>query len=291
MTALSQALTRHQESLRSLDLSHYQFRFFHNHEDTQHRIDLTQLTALQELTIKTHKDSAVSDHLLLSQLPRSLRRLRIYEFPYESLGAAVALAGYFLTRQESAEPKPQSLTMMIPNLGNQNLPNLEELSIAYWPLDEIHSERQFLESTGKNYLEENNWRFKVYRITPMRGAVPPYLWDEHIPSFVKVYDNTSNKDLWNSKSEFEIAQQKLESPDYVQEQEMKRQQREVNVPLRATDESDEPSWGVSPDTPSPEPNVVPFPGWPTNTLSAGDPSVQAQHQHVVVPPPYHHQWA
>ena len=286
--SLCDALAQHQDSLLDLELSFFGMSGIDDPEEAQTHFGLAGLTSLQSLTINSPEYNRELAMKIISSLPVSLRRLHMREFPYQSDGSSVlAAAQYLLAAEEEAKPYYQSLspgpTTTERTRRYQKLPCLEELSVAFWPDFNLSRERNdrshIFETIGQQYLEGPHAKFTVYRITEMRNAVPPYLWAEHIPSFIKVYDNTIDVNLWETKSQLEIAeaeQERLEAEHqrYESEAEARRQER------RPLDQIDEEEM-VNEESSVPDP--VPFPGWPNNASLAQGQSPQPQN--MVVPPP------
>lgn len=238
--------------------------------ETQHfGFRLAHLTSLTDLTIKYRfPDDPENGRMLLSRFPLSLRRLSICDFPYATNGKAMAVAAqYYLTKDLSTDIGFQE--SVIESVLNEQckqksklLPNLEELSISFAdykkPGTIAERLRKSFEYIGDRYKRELGWRFVVNRITEMRGAVPPYLWDEHGMEFVNVYDNMAENDLWDSKSDYEIEKDK----ERKRAAERARMERAAQDERERVEVEEERRRGLleSVSPPSPPPSISPANG-------------------------------
>ena len=176
-----------------------------DYETTDLVFRLDHLTSLNDITIRVRShDQHEGVSKLLNRFPKSLRRLSISEFPQMSTGVPLtSVAHDYLAEGSRTERQRKEL-----------LPNLQQFTLS---LNTSRAEgasfadfRTELVTLGLQYREHLGCRFIVNRITTPRHAYPPYLWHEHVPSHLKVYDNMIDDNLWDSKTDDEIQQEELQ---------------------------------------------------------------------------------
>jgi hypothetical protein len=246
---LLEHLTQQKDSLTCLELQMSGFAEMTTIETNVRQFDFSHLDKLESLLLKLYTgEQPVLSRFQPHHFPRSLRKLSVAEFPWSSRAISItALAGQFLTKgptPESVGACPDDQREPDGKGGYQTrshfLPNLEEFVLSYWPESTANAipenDREHFQKLGQRFKTDFDWRFTVNRITKMRNAFPPYLWDEHVPSFVKVYDNKNETISWDAKSDFEIEQEAKEAREREkrrQREEQEEENRRSTMPLRS----------------------------------------------------------
>ncbi len=263
---LCEHLVQQNGHLTQLDLDLADLSYLKDYETHNFGFRLGNLTSVTDLTIKKEFSRDPEDvRMLLGRLPWSLRRLNICHFRYGTHPEAMVVAAqYYLTKDLSTDMRFQDPAVYSAldarcRQKSKLLPDLEELSVSFSlrkSSDTIDgSLRRCFEYIGDRYRNELGWRFVVNRIAEPRVAIPPYLWDDYVAEFVKVYDNMAKDNLWESKTDYEI----------VEDEERKRtcergKQESAVQEERARFEADEARGPVLRDSmipPSPPPSVSP----------------------------------
>ena len=230
-------LAQQKDSLAQLDLDLGGLSDVEVYEMQHSRFRLAHLTSLTDLTIrKRFPDEPENGRMLFDRFPPSLRRLSICDSPYATDGETMVVAAQYYLRKDLStdtgfqEPGIESVPNEQCMQKSKMLPNLEELSISFIdhqnPGTIAERHRRYFEYIGDRYKRELGWRFVVNRITEKHGALPPCLWDDDVVEFVNVYDNMAEKELWDSKSDYEVEE----------DQERKRDAESVRLERAAQEE-------------------------------------------------------
>ena len=280
-------LVQQKDSLTQLDLdlgglSHVEI--YEEEEAQGFGFRLGHLTSLTEFTLKNQfPDEPENARMLLDRLPCSLRRLNICDFPYDADGEAMVVAAqYYLTEDLSTNIgfQKSALALAVDDRRirtSKLLPNLKEFAVSFSDHNDpgaiSRRLRDCFEYVGDRYRRELGWRFVVNRITKMRGAVPPYLWDEHVVDFVKVYDNMANDNLWDRKSDYEIKEEE-ECKRLEEIERRKRAAREEGERFEA-EEARRLGLSESLTPPSPPPSISPVSGSLSRSVATAGPANMA----------------